>query len=100
MITDNTVRIRTSRKLQKMWLERTDKSRDELAHQGLTDYSNRIIPSVIYYFEQVRKRYERGKNANGTEAADIVIDALKATQAVFAEKAKLYAENVSGQDDR
>lgn len=100
MIPDNTIRIRTSRKLQKMWRERTDKSRDELAHQGLTDYSNTVIPSVIYYFEQVKKRNERSKNANGAEAADIVIDALKAAQAVFAEKAKLYAENGSGQDDR
>lgn len=100
MVPDNTIRIRTSRKLQKMWRERTDKSRDELAHQGLTDYSNRIIPSVIYHFEQVKKRNERSKNANGAEAADIVIDALKAAQAVFEEKAKLYAENGSGQDDR
>lgn len=100
MITDNTVRIRTSDNLQKMWRERTDKSRDELAHQGLTDYSNIIIPSVIGYFEQVRKRYERGKNANGVEAADIVIDALKEARRVFEEKAKLYAENGNGQDDR
>lgn len=100
MVPDNTIRMNTSRELQKMWRERTDKSRDELAHQGLTDYSNRIIPSVIYYFEQVRKRNERSENANGIEAADIVIDALKATQAVFAEKAKLYAENGSRQDDR
>ena len=100
MIPDNTIRIRTSHKLQKMWRERTDKSRDELAHQGLTDYSKRVIPSVIYHFEQVKKRNERSKNANGAEAADIVIDALKAAQAVFEEKAKLYAENGSGQDDR
>ncbi len=100
MIPDNTIRIRTSRKLQKMWRERTDKSRDELAHQGLTDYSNIVIPSVIYHFEQVKKRNERSKKPAGIEAADIVIDALKAAQAVFAEKAKLYAENGSGQDDR
>ena len=90
MVPDNTVRVFTSRELQKMWRERTDKSRDELAHQGLTAYSNIVIPSVIGYFEQVKKRYERGKNANGAEAADIVIDALKATQAVFEEKAALY----------
>ena len=100
MVPDNKVRVFTSRELQKMWRERTDKSRDELAYEGLTAYSNIVIPSVIDYFEQVRKRYERGKNANGIEAADIVIDALKAAQAVFAEKAKLYAENGSGQDDR
>ena len=100
MIPDNTIRIRTSRKLQKMWRERTDKSRDELAYQGLTDYSNRIIPSVIYYFEQVKKRNERSKLPAGIEAADIVIDALKAAQAVFEEKAKLYAENGSEKDDR
>ena len=61
MIPDNMVRIRTSRKLQKMWRERTDKSRDELAYEGLTAYSNIIIPSVIYYFEQVKKRNERSK---------------------------------------
>ena len=100
MVPDNTIRMNTSRELQKMWRERTDKSRDELAHQGLTDYSKIVIPSVIGYFEQVKKRYERGKNANGIEAADIVIDALKEAQAVFAEKAKLYAENGSRQDDR
>ena len=100
MIPDNTIRIRTSRELQKIWRERTDKSRDELAHKGLTAYSNITIPSVIDYFKQVKKRYERGKNANGAEAADIVIDALKAAQAVFADKAKLYAENGSGQDDK
>ena len=100
MIPDYTVRLGTSEELQKKWLERTDKSRDELAHQGLTDYSNYIIPSVINYYEQVRKRYERGKKASGMEAADIVIDALKAAQAVFEEKAKLYAESGSEQDDR
>ena len=100
MVPDNTIRIRTSRKLQKMWRERTDKSRDELAHQGLTDYSKIVIPSVIGYFEQVKERNERSKNADGIEAADIVIDALKEARRVFEEKAKLYAENGSGQDDR
>ena len=100
MVPDNKVRVFTTPALQKIWRERTDKSRDELAHKGLTDYSNIVIPSVIDYFEQVRKRYERGKNANGAEAADIVIDALKAAQAVFEEKAKLYAGNGIGQDDR
>ena len=40
------------------------------------------------------------KKPAGIEAADIVIDALKAAQAVFEEKANLYAKNGSGQDDR